>query len=101
MRSNDFFSSHSRLRETLESHGHSVTEAYVLDWTPGEDYDIYLVLIDGAYLISVEINRLVPDQPPMVERIELKEYQHHLSKTKRIKLIVALDLAQSSSGNRI
>ncbi len=94
-KSNEHFTSPSRLRDALESQGHSTNNAYVLHWTPDQGEDIYMVLINGVYLVSVELDRINPDTPPIYERIELKEYKQGLSKMNQVRLLVAQDLASA------
>ncbi len=54
-----------------------------------------MVLINGVYLVSVELDRINPDTPPIYERIELKEYKQGLSKMNQVRLLVAQDLASA------
>ncbi len=83
----------SKLRKALESEGHDVSNAYVLHWTPEQLEDIYVVLIEGSFLVSVEIDKFDSSKQPIFERIELKDYLHGLSKMNQIRLAVAQDLA--------
>jgi len=85
--------SESKLRKALESEGHDVSNAYVLHCTPDQLEDIYVVLIEGSFLVSIEIDRFDNSKSPIFERIELKDYLHGLSKTDQIRLAVAQDLA--------
>ena len=96
-KSRESFSSESRLRDALESQGHTTNNAYVLHWTPDQGEDIYVVLIEGAYLVSVELDRLNPETPPIFERIELKEYSDGLSRMYQVKLLVAQDLSSAKT----
>ncbi len=96
-KSNESFCSASKLRTALESQGHSTANAFVLHWTPDQGEDIYLVLIEGAYLVSVELDRINPDTPPIYERIELKEYKQGLSRVNQVQLLVARDLANAKT----
>ena len=96
-KSNKSFSSESMLRSALESQGHSTDNAFVLHWTPDQGEDIYVVLIDGAYLVSVELDSIDPDTPPIYERIELKEYKQGLSKMNQVRLLVAQELANAKT----
>ena len=83
----------SELRKALISEGHRVSNAYVLHWTPEQLEDIYIVLIDGSFLVSVEIDKYDNSKPPIFERIELKEYLHGLSRMNQVRLAVAQELA--------
>ena len=83
----------SRLRGVLESQGHKTSNAVVLHWTPDQTEDIYVVLIDGAYIVGVELDRANQDATPIYERIELKDYKHRLSRINLIQLAVVQELA--------
>jgi hypothetical protein len=85
----------SKLHQALEGRGYSTQNAYVLDWTPEQQEDIYLVLIDGSFLVSVEIDKYEQSKPPSFERIELQEYLHGLSKMNQVRLAVAKELAKT------
>ena len=96
-KSNAYFRSPSRLKDALEFQGHSTTNAFVLHWTPEQSEDIYVVLVDGAYLIKVELDRAAPNSTPIYERIELTDYKHRLSRVNLIQLLVAQDLANAKT----
>lgn len=96
-KSNQSFSSQSKLRSALESQGHPTDNAFVLHWTPDQVEDIYIVLINGTYLVSVELDRINPDTPPIYKRIELKEYKQGLSKMNQVRLLVAQELANAKT----
>jgi hypothetical protein len=85
--------SESKLRKALESEGHDTKNAYVLHWTPEQLEDLYTVLIDGSYLVDVEIDKYDECKSPKVERNELKTYLKGLSKINQVRLVVAQDLA--------
>ena len=85
--------SNSKLRQILASDGHQTNNAYVLHWIPEQLEDIYLVLIDGSYLVNIEINKHDIEASPVIERKEVDHYLTSLSKINRIKLAVAKDLA--------
>lgn len=97
VKSRESFSSPSRLKEVLEFNGHSTKNACVLHWTPDQGEDIYVVLIDGAYLVSVELDRTDQNTPPILERIELKNYLVGLSRMHQVKLLVAQNLANQKT----
>lgn len=96
-KSNDFFKTPSRLRSALESQGHKASKAMVLHWTPDQTEDIYVVLIEGAYIVSVELDRANQDATPICERIELNDYKHRLSRVNLIQLAVAQELASAKT----
>ncbi len=92
----DFYfseNSTSRLKDVIESAGHSTKTAYVLHWTPDQGEDIYTVLIDGSYLVITEIDRKNESLSSTVEREEIKEYLLGLSRMNQVRLIVAQELA--------
>lgn len=86
----------SRLRQILSSEGHNTKNAYVLNWTPEQREDCYTVLIDGKYLIDVEVERTDNYKQPVIESRELKVYMRGLSKINQIRLAVARDLTGSN-----
>ncbi|KZN57702.1 hypothetical protein N473_26710 [Pseudoalteromonas luteoviolacea CPMOR-1] len=90
--SRNSFKSSSSLKRVLESNGHSTANAIVLHHTPDQTEDIYLVLINGSYIISVELDRYDQSVPPILELIELKEYKHGLSRMNQVRLLVAQDI---------
>ncbi|MBO2689013.1 hypothetical protein [Shewanella algae] len=94
VRSNDALQApDSMLGRVLESAGYATKNAYVLHWVPEQLENLYTVLIDGSYLVDVEIVKHGNSNPPVVERNELKPYLNGLSKVGQIKLAVAQDLA--------
>ena len=98
VRSNQGFNDpNSRLKQVLESAGHNTQNAYVLHWTPDQTEDFYSVLIDGSYLVSVEIDKFDSSVLPVVARQELKSYSHGLSRMYQVQLAVALDLANTKT----
>lgn len=91
------FSANSRLISALESMGHSTSRACTLQWLPEQDEDIYLVLIDGSYLVSVELSKFEAQTPPIFERIELKDYMTGLSHMHQVQLLVAQELVNENT----
>lgn len=87
----------SRLRQVLELNGHETKNAFVLHWTPEQLEELYTVLIDGLYLVSVEIDKFDKFKSPTIERFELKLYLHGLSKVNQVQLAVAQELASAKS----
>lgn len=93
IRSNEELQAHdSKLRIALESKGHDTQNSYVLHWVPEQLEDLYTVLVDGSYLVDVEIDKYDDSKNPLVERNELKPYVHGLSKMHQVRLAVAQDL---------
>ena len=71
--------------------------AYPIDWIPEQGEDIYRILINTDLVVTVELDRLDEESEVLIEAISLDQYQRRLSKTERIKLAVAIDLAKSKS----
>jgi len=84
----------SLLRKVLENEGINTLNAYVLHYIYEQFEDLYVVLIDGEYLVEVEIDRVDSAVLPIVERRELKTYLHQLSKVNQIRLAVAQELVR-------
>lgn len=85
-------SSESILGKVLKNNNYNTKKAYVLHWTPEQLEDIYVVLIDGNSLVSVEIDKYDSSISPIFEEIDLKEYMHGLSRVNQVRLAVAQDL---------
>lgn len=83
----------SRLGQILVGEGCDTRKAYVLHCTPDQLEDFYTVLIEGSYLLTVEISKSDSSEPAIVERTELKSYKHGLSKVNQVRLLVAQELA--------
>jgi len=90
-----YFSANSkyRLKSFLTSKSIPWNNAYILNWIPEQTEDIYVILIEGKSLISVEIDRIDSNSPPLFEEIDIKEYMHGLSRMNQVKLLVAKELA--------
>lgn len=69
--------------------------AYILNWTPEQDVDIYTFLVDIDKIAKVEISRVNHSEVPLIETYKLKDFQKRLSKIFQIKLAVAIDLAKT------
>ena len=94
IRSNQALQAHdSKLRMALESKGYDIKNSYVLHWTPEQLEDKYTVLVGGAYIVDVEIDKYDGSKNPLIEQNELKPYMHGLSKMNQVRLAVAQDLA--------
>ena len=87
--------SKSRLKQLLESKKIDVSNAYVIRWTPDQTDNLFLVLIDGSWLLRIELERYDETVEPVVDRIEIKDYLHGLSRIDQIKLLVAQDLSKT------
>lgn len=71
-----------------------VKTAYILNWTPEQGEDIFTILVDLDKIAKVEISRVNHSEVPLIETINLREFQRGLSKIFQIKLAVAIDLAK-------
>ena len=91
------FSANSRLVRALESEGHNTSRACTLQWIPEQCEDIFVVLIDGSYLISIELSKFESDTPPIFERTELKDYRSGLSRLHQVQLLVAQELVNEKT----
>mgnify|MGYP000013949786 FL=1 len=91
------FSANYRLVSALESDGHNTSRACTLQWIPEQGEDIFVVLIDGSYLVSVELSKFEPNTPPIFERTELKDYRSGLSRMHQIQLLVAQELVNEKT----
>lgn len=83
----------SRLKKTLQQAGCTTNNAYVLHWTPDQSEDFYTVLVDGIFLVVVEIDRYEVAIEPIVKRHELTDYVKGLSRMQQVRLLVAQELA--------
>ncbi|KID58870.1 hypothetical protein JF50_03215 [Pseudoalteromonas luteoviolacea] len=75
--------------------GHEVKNSYVLHHIPEQSEDIFVLLISGSYILNIELNRFDAQEEPVIERVELNDYLHGLSKIHQIQIAVALDLARA------
>ena len=80
------------LNKVLNDAGHDVVNSYVLHHIPEQCEDIYVLLISGDYILNVEIDRLDSKVEPIIERVEINNYLHSLSKAHQIQIAVAMDL---------
>ena len=85
----------SRLKEVLGSKEIGVSNAYIIGWTPDQTDDLFLVLIDGSWILRVELERYDETVAPVIDRIEIKDYMNGLSRMNQVKLLVAQDLSKS------
>ncbi|MCA9676645.1 MAG: hypothetical protein H6708_16835 [Kofleriaceae bacterium] len=83
-----------RLLDAVRTVCPTLRTACVLAVTPDQGEDLYLVLVDDTALISVELDRTDPEVEPIVEPLSLVDYARDLSRSGRIQLAVALDLAR-------
>lgn len=90
---------YKRLLTFLRQKFPDMKTAYVIGWTPEQGEDIYRILINTTTIAAVEIDRDESERQPKIEDYTLKEYVQVLSKTARIKLAVAIDMAESDLNN--
>lgn len=83
-----------RLLNVLQIHFPDMKTAYFLGHTPEQSEDIYLLLIDAVFVVSIELDRYDESIKPIVRIRSLEAYKRKLSKTRQIELAVALDLTQ-------
>ncbi|PPC76969.1 hypothetical protein C4K68_12705 [Pokkaliibacter plantistimulans] len=82
----------ARLRNALKEAYPEYTGGCVLHWTPDQSDDLFVVLVNGSKLISVELDRLDTSASPIIEHIPLSQYKIRLKKSNKIKLEIALEI---------
>ncbi len=87
----------SRLKEVLQCAGYRTDNAFILHWTPDQSEDCYTVLIEGKFLVAVEIDRCGNEIEPIIERHELTAYLKGLSRMYQIRLLVAQGLVNEKT----
>lgn len=87
------------LFKVLKSTFSEIKTAYILNWTPEQEADIYTVLVDMDKVAIVEISRINCLEAPTIQTFSLKHYKKRLSKVFQIKLAVAIDLAERDIEN--
>ena len=60
----------SRLKEVLKSKGIDVGNAYIIGWTPDQTDDLFLVLIDGSWILRIELERDDETVEPVIELLK-------------------------------
>ncbi|THF82776.1 hypothetical protein E6C55_06500 [Cohnella fermenti] len=83
-----------QLLSAIKKFNPNLRTAYVLNWIPEQEEDIYTILIDGELVLRVEITRHDAQSEPLVSSQPINEYKKGLSKMNQIKLAVALDLVK-------
>jgi hypothetical protein len=73
-----------------------MSSAYILKHIPDQSEDFYEIMVDGKSIVSVEADRLNIDAELIVAELDFNSYRSDLSKTNRIKFMVAVDLANQS-----
>ncbi|WP_343499568.1 hypothetical protein [Achromobacter denitrificans] len=83
----------NRLLSIIEAQVGLISSAFVLNWTPEESEDFYVILVNDSSVVFLEVGRSNGDLVKF-ESIGVKEYERSLrSRQQRIRFWVALDLA--------
>ncbi|WP_248919410.1 hypothetical protein [Pseudomonas entomophila] len=83
----------SRVLSILQSRLGGINSAFVLSWTPEQAEDLYIIMVNGVYVVWLEALR-ESGELVSFEMTTVKEYEKSLrSRQHKIKLAVALDLA--------
>ncbi|MCU6792382.1 hypothetical protein OB236_09600 [Paenibacillus sp. WQ 127069] len=89
-----------RLLELLRKIYPKMRTTYVLDWIPEQGEDIYTVLVNTDSVCEVELDRYDLSVEPIVKSVKtVTAFTKGLRKLARIKLEVAIDLAQKDMAN--
>lgn len=83
-----------RLLGILRNNFPNMKTAYILNWTPEQDENIYSILVNVDDIVHIELDRFNSDIEPIVKTIPLTHYRNGLSRISQIKLEVAIDLAR-------
>jgi hypothetical protein len=79
----------------LEAAGADLATSYVLEWTPDQGEDLYVVLVGPDRIVRLELVRNT-GAAVMVEQVPLGEYRPE-TKPVRLRLAVALGLLRSTA----
>lgn len=85
------FNSENRLIEKLRAVYPEMVTAYVLDWIPEQEEEIYKILINDSIIVQIEVNRY-NNGCIVTDTISISEYFKIATRTNKIRLTVALDL---------
>ncbi|TVX92500.1 hypothetical protein [Paenibacillus agilis] len=85
------------LLEVVRSSYPEMNTAYIIDWIPEQDEDIYKILINDCIIAEIELDRYNIESSPIVITKTISEYLKGLSKQCQIKLAVALELAKQET----
>jgi len=85
-----------RIMSALRVSYPEMSSAFILKHIPDQAEEFYDIMIDGKSIVSVEANRLSTDVDLIVTELDFDSYWSDLSKTNRIKFMVAIDLANQS-----
>ena len=78
-----------------------VNSAYVLQWIPDQEHDLYCILIDGLFILSFEVPRSEAHSTASVdmEEISIQDWRKNTRKGGRLQLDIALKLAAMDKKN--
>lgn len=73
--------------------------AYILEYIPEQCEDIYILLIDTANAVKIEVDRYQRNKIFIHEVISLAKYTKLSSRQQKIKITIAIDLVQQNKYN--
>lgn len=83
------------LLPALQAHWPDLHAAWILGWTPSQDFDIYTVLISGDTVVHVELARDTERSVKDFEVADVADWRRSLSRVDRRLLDAALGLVVS------
>lgn len=83
-----------RVTTALRERYPEMSSAYILKHIPDQAEEFYELMINGQSIVSVEVDRLNADAELIISELNFNYYRSDLSKTNRIKFMVAVDLAK-------
>lgn len=83
-----------RITGALRARYPEMSSAYILKCIPDQAEDFYEIIVDGKSIVLLEVDRLNVDAELIVTELDFNSYRSDLSKTNRIKFMVAVDLAK-------
>ncbi|MHA6484882.1 hypothetical protein ACX1C1_23615 [Paenibacillus sp. strain BS8-2] len=92
------FSSEERkkLLQTILFNFPELTTAYIVDWIPEQEEDIFFVLINSDVIAEVELHRINKDEEALVKTHSVKDYLKLSPKSRKLIVLVALDLVKNN-----
>lgn len=91
----------SKIYPAIRSKYGDVNSAYVLQWTPDQEHDLYCILIDGLFIVSFEVPRSEAYSSASVdmEEISIQDWRKNTRKRGHLQLEIALKLAEMDKKN--
>ena len=89
-------STNSELHSRFISHITSFNTAITLNVIPEQGEDFYTFLIDLTTIVIIQIPKDSNQNSILIKSIDIESYQYKLKKREKIKLYVALDIAQKN-----